>query len=35
MIRPGFSIAELVSYLELIAHAGEPADYENAIAYVP
>jgi hypothetical protein len=35
MIRPGFSISLLVSYLELLAHAGNPVDYENAITYVP
>jgi hypothetical protein len=35
VIRTSYSIGQLVSHLELVAHAGEPADYENAITYVP
>jgi Domain of unknown function (DUF5615) len=29
------SIGQLVSHLELVAHAGLPADYEDAITHVP
>jgi hypothetical protein len=29
------SIGQLVSHLELVAHAGEPADYADTITYVP
>jgi hypothetical protein len=35
VIHVGCSIAQLVGYLELVAHAGNPADYEKAITYVP
>jgi hypothetical protein len=35
VISAGFSIKEIVAYLELIAHAGEATDYENTITYVP
>jgi hypothetical protein len=35
IISAGCSIRELVDHLELVAHAGEPTDFENAITYVP
>ena len=35
VISSGFSIREIVEYLELVAHAGDGADYENTITYVP
>lgn len=35
VISAGFSIKEIVEYLELVAHAGEATDYENTITYVP
>lgn len=35
LITCGCGIAEMVTYLELVAHAGDSADYENAITYVP
>jgi hypothetical protein len=35
MISVGCSIAQLVGHLELVSHAGSPADYENAVTYVP
>jgi hypothetical protein len=35
VIGVGCSIAHLVNHLELVAHAGNPADYENTITYVP
>jgi hypothetical protein len=35
MVSSGCSIGQLVSHLELVAHAGEPADYENPVTYVP
>ncbi len=28
-------IAQLIGYLELVSHAGNPLDYENSITYVP
>src|SRR5262245_33446348 len=35
VISTGCSIGQLVSHLELVAHAGEAADYEDTITYVP
>jgi hypothetical protein len=35
VISTGYSIGQLISQLELIAHAGEPADYEDTITYLP
>jgi hypothetical protein len=35
VIRVGYSIGKLVSHPELVAHAGEAADYQDAITYVP
>ncbi len=35
IISTGFSIKQIVSHLELVAHAGEAADYEDTIVYVP
>jgi len=35
MIRGGFSLGQLVSILELVGHAGQAADYRNAVTYVP
>jgi hypothetical protein len=35
VISDSCSIGQLVRFLELVAHAGEPADYQNAITYVP
>ncbi len=34
-ISVGFSIREIVEYLELVAHAGEAEDYQDTITYVP
>jgi hypothetical protein len=31
----GCSLGQLVSHLELVAHAGNTADYADAITYVP
>src|SRR3954469_5712937 len=33
IIKGGFSIKQIVEYLELAGHAGESGDYENAITY--
>jgi hypothetical protein len=35
VITIGFSIKEIVSALELVAHAGEPGDYADTISYLP
>jgi hypothetical protein len=35
VIGSGCAIGSLVGHLELVAHAGEPADYENSITYLP
>jgi hypothetical protein len=35
VIALGCSLAQLVGHLELVAHAGQPADYENQITYIP
>jgi hypothetical protein len=35
VITLGCSIRQLVGHLELVAHSGEPADYQDAITYVP
>ena len=35
VLRDGFSLAEIVAYLELAAHAGDPADYADAVTYIP
>jgi hypothetical protein len=35
VISTGFSIREVVSYLQLVAHAGTSSDYEDTIVYVP
>jgi predicted nuclease of predicted toxin-antitoxin system len=35
MIRGGCSLSQLVRILELVAHAGQPADYKNGVTYVP
>jgi hypothetical protein len=34
-VSAGCSIRQLVSHLELVAHAGDPADYKDAITYIP
>jgi hypothetical protein len=31
----GCGLAQLVGHLELVAHAGQAADYENQITYIP
>ncbi len=35
VVALGCSIAQMVAWLELVAHAGDPAEYENAVTYVP
>jgi hypothetical protein len=35
VVSAGCSIGQLVNYLELVAHAGDPADYSDTITYVP
>jgi hypothetical protein len=35
ILSAGCSIKAIVNHLELVAHAGETADYEDAIFYVP
>ena len=35
VIRSGCSTKEIVSHLELVAHAGESRDYEDSIVYAP
>lgn len=35
IINSACSLGQLVSWLELIAHAGDAADYEDTITYVP
>jgi hypothetical protein len=35
MVRIACSVGQLVGHLELIAHAGQPADYENSITFIP
>jgi hypothetical protein len=35
VVSTGCSIKEIVSNLELVAHAGESSDYEDTIVYVP
>jgi hypothetical protein len=35
IVSDGCSIGELVSHLELVAQAGEAADYADAVTYVP
>jgi hypothetical protein len=35
VIGAGCSIGQLVAHLELVAHAGEPADYADTLVYVP
>lgn len=34
-ISSGFSIGQLVAFLELAAHAGDPSDYADTITYIP
>jgi hypothetical protein len=35
LVRQGASLAQIVSYLELAAHAGDPADYIDRVTYIP
>lgn len=35
IIRPGRTTAEVVLALALIAHAGDPADYQDRIEFIP
>jgi hypothetical protein len=35
IVRRGCSAGQVVSYLELVAHAGEAADYQDAVTYLP
>lgn len=35
VVSVGCSIGQLVSWLELVAHAGDPADYADAVTCVP
>jgi hypothetical protein len=35
IVALGCSIPQLVAHLVLVAHAGEPADYENVVTFVP
>jgi hypothetical protein len=35
VIAKGCSLGQLVSHLELVAHAGNTSDYADAITYVP
>lgn len=35
LIRLGYSLAQLVSHLELVAHAGDASDYENRLLFIP
>jgi len=35
MLRTGWSLAEIVDVLELVAHAGQAVDYENTITFLP
>jgi hypothetical protein len=35
VISSGLSIGQLVSHLELVAHAGDVADYQGGITYIP
>ncbi len=35
VIARGCNLAQLVAFLELVAHAGIATDYENAITYAP
>jgi hypothetical protein len=35
VIALGYRLSQLVNHLELVAHAGDPTDYENCLTYVP
>jgi hypothetical protein len=35
MVRPRAGISDVVEHLELIAHAGEPAEFADAITFIP
>jgi hypothetical protein len=35
VVSIGSSIGQLVTWLELVAHAGDPADYADGITYLP
>jgi Domain of unknown function (DUF5615) len=35
IVSAGYSIKKIVDALELVAHAGNPSDYEDTITYVP
>jgi hypothetical protein len=35
VISGGYSIKEIVGFLELVAHAGDPNEYRDTITYVP
>lgn len=35
LVRDGCSYAELVEYLDLIAHVGDPADFRDSVAFIP
>jgi len=35
LIRPGYSMPEVIESLELVAHAGDPVDYRDRVVYVP
>jgi hypothetical protein len=35
LLRPGSTTAQVISTLELIAHAGDPAAYWDRIEYIP
>jgi hypothetical protein len=35
IVTLGCSIAQMIACLELVAHAGEPGNYENVMRYMP
>jgi hypothetical protein len=35
LLRSGHSWAEIVDYLVLVAYAGDPADYRDAVTFIP
>lgn len=35
LIRPGTSLRDAIESLELVAHAGDPADYRDRVIYLP
>jgi hypothetical protein len=35
LLRPGSTTAQVISTLELVAHAGDPHSYQDRIEYIP